>query len=124
MCFTCSIFVDQIQKDFCEFYLFLKEILDFLVFLFGQNEFCVFHQKNWFSGFFARSSRLRSFPRKAVWQKLRLSKNQTENLATVSRLSRDLELLAKILCFSGTFRGCLATVSRLPIPRKTRVFSF
>ena len=110
--------------------------------------------KNRFRGNFARSSRLRASREmvlrvffilschtetfatvsrltrdqqllaKCCLAKIGFFKFQTEDTATDSRLYRDLELLAKSLCFSGPFRGCLATVSLLPNPRKTRVFSF
>ena len=119
-----------------------------------KMHFVCFFIKIWFRGCFARSSRLRasrkkglreiffhpvtqkllqlyrdciatnSFSRNAVWLKIGFFQFQTELTATVSRLFRDLMLLAKILCFSGPSRDCLATVSPLPNPQKTCDFSF
>ena len=105
--------VDQIQKDFCEFYLFLKVILYFLVFIFGQNVFYVFFIKKQVQGLF----------REKLATKKLLAKRFEGNIffflvtQRLSRLSRDQQLLAKC-CLAKTeiflksdreSRDCIAT---------------
>ena len=62
--FKCDVYaqllVDQTQKKFWVFYLFLKVILYFRAFSFCSKCIFVFFSKNWFRGSFARISRLRA----------------------------------------------------------------
>ena len=62
--FKCDVYaqllVDQTQKDFLVFYMFLKVILYFRVFSFWSKCIFVFFSKNWFRDSFARSSQLRA----------------------------------------------------------------
>ena len=128
--FKCDVYaqelVDQTQKDFWVFYMFLKVILYFCVFSFGQNAFCVFFIKIWFRGCFARSSRLRASREKCL-RELIFSLCHTKTLATVSQLFRDQQLLAKCcLVKTGIFqnsdrgyRNCIATVSRPKASRES-----
>ena len=62
--FKCDVYaqllVNQTQKYFWVFYMFLKVILYFHAFSFCSKCIFVFFFKNWFRGFFARSSRLRA----------------------------------------------------------------
>ena len=93
--------------------------------------FVCFSSKNWFRGCFARSSRLRSFLRKGLREIFFLSCH-SETFATVSRLSRDQQLLAKCcLAKTGIFsksdresRDCLATGSRLRASREKFVLQW
>ena len=55
-----QLFVDQTQKDFWVFYMFLKVILYFRGFSFCSKCIFVFSSKNWFRGGFTRSLQLRA----------------------------------------------------------------
>ena len=50
-----QVLVDQTQKDFWVFYMFLKVILYFRDFSFCSKSIFVFLFKNWFKGLFAGS---------------------------------------------------------------------
>ena len=62
--FKCDVYAhelaDQTQKDFWVFYMFLKVILYFFAFSFCSKCILCFFFKNWFKGYFARSSQLRA----------------------------------------------------------------
>ena len=62
--FKCDVYaqvlVDQTQKYFKVFYMFLEVISYFRAFSFCSKCIFVFFFKNWFKGCFARSSRLRA----------------------------------------------------------------
>ena len=127
--------------------MFLKVILYFCAFSFSSKCIFVFFFKNWFRGSFARSSRLRAscetslreinfftfiqrvsllfrgyfatklFSRNVFQAKTEIFQFHTKAIATVSQLSCD--------CFvTKSFSRKLQCVSRLPNPRKIRVFSF
>ena len=85
--FKCDVYaqllVDQTQKDFSVFYLFLKVILYFRVFSFCSKCIFVFFFKNWFRGSFARSSRLRASPEKCL-REIKFFQLHKESLATIS----------------------------------------
>ena len=140
--FKCDVYaqllVDQNQKDFWVFYMFLKVILYFRAFSFCSKCIFVFFFKNWFRDCFTRSSRLRAshemclrelkshifiqrvslLPRKYFatklfsWnvfrQKLEIFQFHTKTISTISR---------KLQCVSRL-------ISWLPNPRKTHVFTF
>ena len=120
--------------------MFLKVILYFYVFGFCSKYILVFFFKNWFKGYFARSSRLRASHEMCL-REIKKSHFHTKSLVVASRVFHDKILLAK--CFqvkTGNFsishRGyhdCLATKSfsrklqcvlQLPNLQKTHVFSF
>ena len=61
-----QILVDQTQKVFWVFYLFLKVILYFRVLCFCSKCIFVFFFKNWFRGCLARSSQLRASREKGL----------------------------------------------------------
>ena len=98
--FKCDVYaqllVDQIQKDFWVFYLFLKVILYFRIFSFCLKCIFVFFFKNWFKGSFARSSRLRASREKC------------------SKEIKFFQLQTKKPCWSRSLDG-LSTLGRLAL---------
>ena len=147
--FKCDVFaqllVDQTQKDFWVFYMFLKVILYFRVFNFFSKCIFVFFFKNWFRGNFARSLRLRASRETSLREINFFSISYRKShycLTSILRLkpSREMIFRKKIGKFSIQYRGyrdCFMTKSflwkllcfswlilRLPNPWKTRVFSF
>ena len=90
--FKCDVYaqilIDQTQKKFWVFYMFLKVILYFHVFSFCSKCIFVFFFKNWFRGSFARSSRLR-VSHEMCLREIKKSLFHTETLATTSRVFHD-----------------------------------
>ena len=90
--FKCDVYaqllVDQTQKDFWVFYMFLKVILYFHVFSFWSKCIFLFFSKNWFRGSFTRSSRLRA-SRKSWLREIKFVSIHTESLATSLRVFRN-----------------------------------
>ena len=153
--FKCDVYaqilVDQTQKDFWVFYLFLKVILYFRVLCFVQNAFLCFFFKNWFRGCLARSSRLRASHEKGLREMIFFilsHRNSRYRSATTSRPTASREILLGWKWIfpksDRSYHYCLATVSRpkasreswcallaylttvslFSNQRKTRVFSF
>ena len=90
--FKCDVYaqvlVDQTQKYFWVFYMFLKVILYFRAFSFCSKCIFVFFFKNWFRGCFARSLWLRASCEMCL-REIKKSHFHTESLATASRVFRD-----------------------------------
>ena len=90
--FKCDVYaqvlVDQTQKDFWVFCIFLKVILYFLAFSFCTKWIFVFFFKNWFRVYFVRSSRLRA-SREMCLREIKKSHFHIESLATASRIFCD-----------------------------------
>ena len=90
--FKCDVYaqvlVDQTQKDFWVFCIFLKVILYFLAFSFCSKWIFVFFFKNWFRRLLARISRLKASCEMCL-REIKRSHFRTENLATASRVFRD-----------------------------------
>ena len=107
---------DQTQKDFWVFFLFLKVILYFRAFSFCLKCIFVFFFKNWFRGYFARSSCLRASREKRL-REINFLTIHTETFVTISRLYRNQQLLVKCcLANIGFFQiqtEAIATVSLL-----------
>ena len=124
-----QVLVDQTQKYFWVFYMFLKVILYFRAFSFCSKCIFVFFFKNWFRGCFVRSSRLRASCKKCLremifWQfTQKLSQLSHDYIATVSRLYRNQQLLAKCcLAKIGFFQiqtEAITTVSRFKASRES-----
>ena len=78
--FKCDVYaqilVDQTQKYFWVFYMFLKVILYFHVSSFCSKCIFVLFIKTWFRGCFARSSRLRASCERCIWNKLKVIKQR------------------------------------------------
>ena len=146
--FKCDVYAqvlaDQTQKDFLVFYMFLKVILYFYAFSFCSKCIFVFFFKNWFRGFFARSSRLRA-SRKMCLREITKShfsyRKSHYCLASILRLNSSREMFLgknwkffkfiqrlSRLFHTKSFPQKLQCVSqlilRLSNPRKMRVFSF
>ena len=83
-----QLYVNQTQKYFWVFYMFLKVILYFLVFSFWSKCIFVFFFKNWFRGCFARSLRLRAFHEMCL-REIKKSHFHTECLTIASQVFRD-----------------------------------
>ena len=83
-----QLFVDQTQKYFWVFYMFMKVILYFCAFCFCSKCVFVFFSKNWFRGSFARSSRLRA-SRESCLREINFLSTHTESFATSSRVFCD-----------------------------------
>ena len=87
--FKCDVYtqvlVDQTQKDFWVFYMFLKVILFFRSFSFCSKCIFVFFFKNWFKGLFTRSSPLIA-SREMCLREISKSHFHTESLATALRV--------------------------------------
>ena len=85
--FKCDVYtqllVDQTQKDFWVFYLFLKVILYFRAFSFCSKCIFVFFFKNWFRGCFTRSSQLRASHEMCL-REIKKSHFHTKSLTTAS----------------------------------------
>ena len=90
--FKCDVYaqllVDQTQKYFWVFYMFLKLILYFRVFSFLSKCMFVFFSKNWFRGSFARSSHLRA-SREMCLREIKKSHFHTESFAIASWVFHD-----------------------------------
>ena len=90
--FKCDVYaqvlVDQTQKDFWVFCIFLKVILYFLAFSFCSKWIFVFFFKNWFRVYFVRSSRLRA-SREMCLREIKKSDFHVESLTTASRVFCD-----------------------------------
>ena len=90
--FKCDVYaqvlVDQTQKDFWVFCIFLKVILYFLAFSFCSKWIFVFFFKNWFRVYFVRSSRLRA-SREMCLREIKKSHFHVESLTTASQVFRD-----------------------------------
>ena len=101
--FKCDVYtqllVDQTQKDFWVFYMFLKSFLCFHVLSFWS--YCLFHvfNKNSFRGIFARSLTSKLFLRKWRWQKLKTQ----DFWQKLSWLSREIIYPTKSWCASVAF---------------------
>ena len=138
----------KLKKNFECFICCWKWFYSFVLFSFCSKCIFVFFFKNWFRGLFARSLRLKASHemclreiskvtfsyRKSRYclvsisrlnpshemifrQKLEKYKFHTEAIVTVLRLKASHETSVLQWCFSQL-------ISRLPNPRKTRVFSF
>ena len=90
--FKCDVYaqvlVDQTQKDFWVFCIFLKVILYFLAFSFCSKWIFVFFFKNWFRVYFVRSSQLRA-SREMCLREIKKSHFHVESLTTASQVFRD-----------------------------------
>ena len=90
--FKCDVYAqvlaNQTQKDFWVFYMFWKVILYFQAFSFYSKCIFVFFFKNWFRGYFTRSTRLRA-SREMCLREIKKSHFHTESLATTLRVFRD-----------------------------------
>ena len=124
--FKCDVYAqvlaDQTQKDFLVFYMFLKVILYFYAFSFCSKCIFVFFFKNWFRGFFARSSRLRA-SRKMCLREITKShfsyRKSHYCLASILRLnsSREMFLGKNLKIFN--FAQSLDTVLRPKVSRES-----
>ena len=90
--FKCDVYaqvlVDQTQKDFWVFYVFLKVILYFYAFCFCLICIFVFFFKKLVQSLFTRSSRLRA-SREMCLKEIKKSHFHIESLATASRVFCD-----------------------------------
>ena len=86
-----QLLVDQTQKYFWVFYMFLKVFLCFRTLCFCSKCIFVLFFKNFFRGIFARSSRLSSSHKKRLRKKLENTKFQTETFVTILRLKASRE---------------------------------
>lgn len=84
-----QLLVNQTEKDFWVFYMFLKVFLYFRALSFCFKMHFVLFFKNFFRCIFVRTSRLSSSHEKRLGQKLENTKFQTKTFATVSRLFRN-----------------------------------
>ena len=115
-----QLLVDQTQKDFSVFYMFLKVILYFHVFSFCSKCIFVFFFKNWFRGLFARSSQLRASRKMCLREISKVTfsyKKSRYCLTSISRLNFSPEMfLGKTRIFSSSYkvhRDYFAPISRL-----------
>ena len=87
--FKCDVYaqvlVDQTQRDFWVFYIFLKVILYFRGFSFCSKCIFVFFFKNWFRGSFTRSSQLWA-SRETSLREINFFQFHTESLTIVLRV--------------------------------------
>ena len=108
--FKCDVYaqllVDQTQKDFLVFYMFLKVILYFRVFCFLSKCIFVFFSKNWFRGSFARSSQLRASRGSCLREIIFFFVNSYKGYHDLFVTNN---FLRKLLSFNGHSRDCLAT---------------
>ena len=99
-----QLLVNQTQKYFWVFYMFLKVILYFHALSFCSKCIFVLIFKNLFRGLFVRSSRLSTSRERRLRQKL----ENTNFIQRLSQLSRDCfatrSFPQKFLCFSGVSR--------------------
>ena len=84
-----QLLIDQTQKYFWVFYMFLKVFLYFYVLSFCSKCIFVLFYKNFFRGIFARSSRLSSSHEDGLRQNMKIQNSDRDfhdSLATVSRV--------------------------------------
>ena len=102
--------------------MFLKVILYFCAFSFCSKCIFVFSFKNWFRGCFPRSSRLRASREKCL-REINFLTIHIETSATVLRLIASCKMLfGQNWIFPNldrSYRGCIATVSRLTASHKS-----